>query len=103
MDFLFALRWRLRLERHFLQQSFDPHQPFVTLDGEMEWLTVQLDMRGVQERDDWPWRTEMAPCKAQDIALPPCLFWREPRDIAVPAKDLGLTTAAIGCGMINGR
>ena len=96
-------RGRLSPERHFLQQRFDPRQSLVTLNGEMEGLTLQLVMLGVQESDDWPWLAKVAPRTSKDIALPPRLLRREPRGAIVPAKGLGLTTASIGRGTVDGR
>jgi hypothetical protein len=69
----------------------------------MEGLTLQLVMLGVQEGDDWPRLAEVAPRTPKDIALPPRLFMAEPGGTVVSAKDLGLTTAPIGCGRVNGR
>jgi len=69
---------RLCLEGHSLQQSFDLHQPLVALDGEMEWLTIQLVVWGVQKGDDRPRLAEVTPRTSKHIALPPRLFRREP-------------------------
>ena len=94
---------RLCVESHFRQQPFDPPQSIVTFNGEMEGLTIQLLMLGVQESDDRSWFAEVAPRASKYIALPPRLVRREPCDIAGLAKGLGSTTPPIGRGMVDGR
>lgn len=97
----FRVRWRLRLESHFLQPPFDPHQPLVTFNGEAEGLTIQVVILSVQESDDRTCLPEVAPRTLKNIALSSRLFRRDSWGIAVPAKGFGTASTLISGRMVN--
>ena len=99
----FPVCWLLRIETHFLQEPFDPHQSLLTFNGEIKGLTIQLVVLGVQKSDDRTRLPEVAPRTAKNIGLPSRLFRRDSWGIGVLAKGFGTATTLISCGMDNRR
>ena len=78
------------LEGQLLQQPFDPLEPVIALDRQMERLGIKQVVAGVEESDHGLRLAEVAPRRLQDVVLPPRLFGRGLWNVAAFAKRHGL-------------